>query len=101
MSTPPPPYVLATIGQVQPHQAVVGLQQGCVGCKVGRRPRVGLNVNAPAGRIQVERLQSPLLAQQLDLVHHLGPPIVPGGEAKVVTGVPTPPSAPQPPTLPH
>ena len=71
-------YSLAPVGQVQAHDAVVGVEDGGVGGKVGGRAGVGLDVHPPQGRVQTEGLQGSLLAQQFNLVHHLRSSVVPG-----------------------
>ena len=47
--------------EVQAHEAVVRLQERVVDGEVGGRPRVRLHIDAPLRRVQVERLQRPLL----------------------------------------
>lgn len=66
------------MGQVEAHDAVVRVEQGRVGGEVGRRARVGLHVDAPLGRVQVEGVQSALDAQPLVLVDHFIATVVPG-----------------------
>lgn len=92
---------MTTTGQVQTHDAVVGLKQGCVDSKVCRAASqqassnrgtmygchvkvcqilpagVRLYVYSPALRVQVEGLQSPSLAEVLDLVDVVVASIVP------------------------
>ena len=55
------------VGEVQPHDAVMGSEQTRVHCKVGRRPRQGLHVDTPLIGRQAKRFQTALLAQPLDL----------------------------------
>jgi len=47
---------VATGGEIQTHDAIVGLEHSGVGGEVGRRTRVGLNVDAPLGGIEMEGL---------------------------------------------
>lgn len=72
--------LLSSVGQVQAHDAVVRLQDGRVGCKVGGGARVRLDVDAPQVGVQAEGAESPFLAQQLDLVDDLCTSVVPGEE---------------------
>ncbi|KOM43817.1 hypothetical protein LR48_Vigan05g142200 [Vigna angularis] len=48
---------VAAGGEIQTHDAVVGLEQCSVGGEVGRRTRVGLDVDAPPGGIEMEGLE--------------------------------------------
>jgi hypothetical protein len=52
---------VTAVGQVQAHDAVVGVQQRCVHLEVGGRAGQRLHVHAPLLRIQPERLERPLL----------------------------------------
>lgn len=72
----PMKYWLSSVGQVQSHDAVVGFEHSGVGGEVGRRPRVGLDVDAPQRRVQVKGFQRPFLTQQLDLVDDFGATII-------------------------
>lgn len=74
---PPHPYSLAPIGQVQPHDSVMGLQEGRVGGQISRRARVRLHIDSPLRGIQVEGLQGPALTQQLNFIHYLCASVVP------------------------
>lgn len=69
--------LLSSVGQIQAHDPVVRLQDGCVGCKVGGGARVRLYVDAPQVGVQAEGAERPFLAQQLDLVNDLCASIVP------------------------
>jgi len=68
---------VATVRQVKAHDTVVGLEERSVHGEVGGRARVRLNVYAPLLLIQVERSESTILAEALDLVHVLVSTIVP------------------------
>ncbi|ETV97106.1 hypothetical protein H310_09915 [Aphanomyces invadans] len=67
---------MATTGQVQTHDAVVGTKQRRVHSKVGGRPRVWLDVHAPFLRVQAVCLQCTVLAELFDLVNHFVPAVV-------------------------
>lgn len=56
---------VATVRQIQAHDAVVGCEETRVDGKVGGRTGVGLDIDAPFGGIQIEGLQRSLLAQTL------------------------------------
>lgn len=58
-------------GEIQTHDAVVRLEHGGVGGEVGRRTRVGLDVDAPSGGIEMEGLEGAGTAQVLNLVDEL------------------------------
>mmetsp|Transcript_123991 Transcript_123991/g.332958 ORF Transcript_123991/g.332958 Transcript_123991/m.332958 type:complete len:366 (-) Transcript_123991:23-1120(-) len=62
---------MATAGKIQAHDARVRRQQCRVDGEVSRAAGVGLHVDAPLLRVQVERLESAVLAQVLDLVDDL------------------------------
>lgn len=59
---------VATGGQVEAHDAVVGVEESGVGSEVGRGAGVGLNVDAPLGGVAVEGLHGAGAAEVLDLV---------------------------------
>mmetsp|Transcript_23343 Transcript_23343/g.52648 ORF Transcript_23343/g.52648 Transcript_23343/m.52648 type:complete len:256 (-) Transcript_23343:303-1070(-) len=65
-------------GEVEPHEAVVRLQEGRVRGEVGRRAAVRLHVHTPLRRVQPEGLEGPPLAKQLQLIHELVPAVVTG-----------------------
>ncbi len=69
---------VAAVRKVQSHDAVVGLQDGSVGLEVGGRAGQRLHVHAPLSRVQVESIQSALLAERLGLVDVLIAAIVSG-----------------------
>lgn len=71
------PFLLSSVGQIQAHDAVVRLQDGRVGGKVGGGSRVRLNVDAPQLRVQAEGVERSFLTQQLDLVDDLCTSVVP------------------------
>lgn len=82
------PLLLSSVRQIQAHDAVVRLQNGRVGRKVGGGSRVRLNVDAPQLRVQTEGVERSFLTQQLDLVDDLCTSIVPDevAEAFIRTG---------------
>ena len=65
-----------TRGQIQTHDAIVGLQQRRVHGKVSGLPLYGWTLT-PLFRVQVERCERPLLAQPLDFVYNLASSVVP------------------------
>lgn len=71
---------VTAVGQVQAHDAVMGLAEGGVHGKVTGRTRVRLDVAAPVGGGETVRVQGTLLAEQLDLVDELVAAVVTGGE---------------------
>ena len=66
-----------TTRQIQPHDAIMRIQQPRIHRKVRRTPRIRLHIHPPLTRIQTIGVQRPLLAQQLDLVDHLVATVVP------------------------
>ena len=58
---------VAAVGQVEAHDAVVGLEERRVDGEVGGGAREGLDVYAPLGRVEAEGLQGALLAELLHL----------------------------------
>jgi hypothetical protein len=70
------------MGQVQAHDAVVGLQQRGVHGKVGGGAAQGLHVDAPLLGGQAKQVQGAALTQQLRLVNVLIAAIVPGWVGK-------------------
>lgn len=69
-------YKLATMRKVETHEAVVRLEKGSVDREVGRASRKRLHVDTPLCRVEMERLQCTLLAQQFVLICKLVPTIV-------------------------
>lgn len=97
---------VTTTGQIQTHDAIVGLQQGCVNSKVCRAAeqqesskssvehgisslipdsldwylpaRVRLHIDSPMLRVQVKSLQCSGFAQVFNLVDVVVAPIIPG-----------------------
>lgn len=69
---------VATVGKVQAHQTTVGRHESLVDLEVGRAPTETLDVDTPLGRVEVEGLESTLLAEKLNLVNVLVATIVPG-----------------------
>lgn len=59
---------VTTGGKVQPHDAVMGLENSRVGGEIGRRSGVRLNIDAPLGSVEVKGLEGSSPAQILDLV---------------------------------
>lgn len=72
---------LSSVGQVQAHDAVVRFEHRRVDGKVSGGTRVRLDVDPPQSRVQVKGVQGALLAQQLDLIHHLRSTVVSEGDA--------------------
>jgi hypothetical protein len=68
---------VAAGGEIQAHDAVVGLEHGRVGSEVGRRAGVGLHIDAPLGGVDVEGLEGARPAKVLDLVDELVASVVP------------------------
>lgn len=69
---------MATVGEVQTHQATVGRHESLVDLQVGRASTEALDVDTPLGGVEVEGLEGTLLAEKLDLVNVLVATIVPG-----------------------
>ncbi len=96
---------MTTTGQIQTHDAIMGLQQGCVNSKVCRAAeqqessesrakhgissfipksdwclpaRVRLHIDSPMLRVQMKSLQSSGFAQVFDLVNVVVAPVIPG-----------------------
>lgn len=69
---------MATVGEVKTHETLVGSHDGLVDLEVGGRAREGLDIDTPLGRVNVEGLQSTLLAQSLNAVNVLVTTIVSG-----------------------
>ncbi|RUP49866.1 hypothetical protein BC936DRAFT_141174 [Jimgerdemannia flammicorona] len=69
---------MATGGELQTHEAVVGLDQSGEGREVGGGAGVRLNVDTPDDGIQAEGLESPLTADVLNLIDVLVTAVVPG-----------------------
>jgi len=59
---------MATRGEVETHDTIVGLQQRCVHFEICRGARVGLGVDTPFVIVEAEGCHHTLLAQNLDLV---------------------------------
>lgn len=57
---------VTTVGEIQAHQAVVGTHESLVDLEVGGATRKALNVDAPLGGVEVEGLESTLLAGDLN-----------------------------------
>ena len=64
--------------QVEAHDAVVRVEQRGVDREVGRGARVGLHVDAPGARVEVEGAQRALLAEELEAVDVLVSSVVAG-----------------------
>lgn len=69
---------VTTVRKVQTHQTTVRWHQCLVDLQVGWAATQGLYVDTPLGRVDVEGLESTLLAQELDLVNVLIATIVAG-----------------------
>lgn len=67
---------VATGREIQPHDTVVGVEEGGVGSEIRRATGVGLDVDSPGSGIQVERLEGAVAAEVLDLVDELVTTIV-------------------------
>ena len=76
---------MATVGEVQSHESSMRRHEGLVDLQVGGTATQGLNVDTPLLRVDVEGLESSLLAEQLNLVDVLVAAVVPG--AGVALGV--------------
>jgi len=59
---------MATVGEVQAHEAAVDGHDGLIDLEVGGGAGQALNVDTPLGRVEVECLEGALLAEVLDLV---------------------------------
>lgn len=57
---------VATVREVQAHESAARSHDGLVNLQVGRATAQALDVDAPACRVEVEGLESALLAEQLD-----------------------------------
>lgn len=62
---------MATVGEIQSHQTVMGAHESLVDLQVGRAAAEALNVDSPLGRVQVECLQCTSLACELDSINVL------------------------------
>lgn len=58
---------VAAVGEVETHEAVVGLEERCVHCHVGRGARVGLHVDTPLLGVEAVGLEGASLAEPLHL----------------------------------
>ena len=67
---------MATVGEVKTHQSAVGRHNSLVDLEVGRGSRKALDVDTPLLGIEVEGLESTLLAKKLNLVDVLVSTIV-------------------------
>ena len=76
---------MASVGQIQPHQAVMGAHQSLVDLQVGRATAQTLEVDYPLLRVQVEGLKGAGLAGELNGVDVLVASVVAG--AGVALGV--------------
>ena len=61
---------MTTIRKVQAHNAAVRPNQSSVDSKVGRRARIGLNVDTPSAWIQAESRSGTIMGQKLNLVNN-------------------------------
>ena len=69
---------MASVGEIQTHQAVVGAHKSLVDLQVGRAATQALNVDTPLGRVEVEGLQGTSLACELDGIDVLVTTVVTG-----------------------
>jgi hypothetical protein len=69
---------MATMRQIQSHEAVMRTHDSLVHLEVGWATAQTLNVDTPLLRVQTEGLQRPLLAKQLDLINVLVSTVVAG-----------------------
>lgn len=69
---------VTTVRKVKTHQTAVNGHDGLVDLQVGRRSRKALDVDTPLVRVEVESLESTLLAKKLDLVNVLVATVVTG-----------------------
>lgn len=67
---------MATVGEVKTHQSAVRRHDSLVDLKVGGRAGEALDVDTPLLGVEVEGLESTLLAEKLDLVDVLVATIV-------------------------
>lgn len=69
---------VATVGQVETHDALVRPHDGLVDLEVGRRARKALHVDAPLLGVELEGLKGAALASELDAVDVLVAAVVAG-----------------------
>lgn len=69
---------VTTVGKVKTHQTVVGTHESLVDLKVGRAAAKALDVDTPLGGVQVESLESTLLAGDLNGIDVLVATVVTG-----------------------
>jgi hypothetical protein len=69
---------MATVWQVETHESIVWAHNGLVNLEVGWGAGQALNVDTPLVCVEVEGLESTLLAGKLDLVDELVATVVPG-----------------------
>jgi hypothetical protein len=69
---------MTTMGQIKTHETVMWFHKGLVHLKVGRTTTQALDVDTPFVRLDVEGLESSILAKDLDLVDVLVTAIVSG-----------------------
>ena len=69
---------VTTVGEVKTHQTVVGTHQSLVNLQVGRATTEALNVDTPLGGVQVESLESTVLASDLNGINVLVTTVVTG-----------------------
>lgn len=69
---------VTTVGEVKAHEAATGSHDGLVHLQVGRAAAEALNVDTPLVAVEVECLESTLLAEKLDTVDVLVTTVVAG-----------------------
>jgi hypothetical protein len=69
---------MATVGEIQSHQTVVGTHQGLIDLQIGRTATQTLDVDTPFGGVQVEGLKGTHLASQFDGIDMLVTTVVTG-----------------------
>ena len=67
---------MATVGEIQAHETIMGAHQGLVDLQVGRAATQALDVHTPLGGVEVEGLESTSLASELNGVDVLVATIV-------------------------
>jgi ATP-dependent protease ClpP protease subunit len=69
---------VTTVGEIKTHETVVRTHQSLVDLQVGRAAAKALNVNTPLGGVQVEGLESTVLAGDLNSINVLVATVVTG-----------------------
>ena len=69
---------MTAVWKIQTHESAVGRHDGLVNLQVGRAATEALDIDTPLSRVEVEGLESTLLAKKLNLVDVLVSTIVSG-----------------------